>query len=151
MIYFIRNPYAGVVKIGHAKDPWKRIAEIQVGNSSRLELAAIEGGDKEREAELHRQFAEHRMRGEWFVYAQPIADYVTVLGEAVKPLSGKTRSFWGMPQKEVARLTGISQSYLSRIQSGDRKPSPEMAIAIQRVTGLSAIKLIFGDLYEEAA
>lgn len=67
-VYFIRAGVDGPIKIGRANDMAKRVAMLQSGNHLRLTVlatvqleCAVAG-----EARYHRQFAEHRFRGEWF-------------------------------------------------------------------------------------
>lgn len=65
-VYFATCRELGLVKIGHATDPKRRLQGFQTGCPKPLELEAqFDGGGKE-ERELHARFAEHRERGEWF-------------------------------------------------------------------------------------
>ena len=65
-LYFIRNAHADEIKIGHSRDPAKRLADLQVGCSSLLELIGVIAAPREIEPIVHRQFYEGRIRGEWF-------------------------------------------------------------------------------------
>lgn len=67
-VYFIRCPQSGLVKIGRGADPVSRLADLQTGSASRLELVAVIQTDdsKSLEAELHKRFSEHRSHCEWF-------------------------------------------------------------------------------------
>lgn len=151
-VYFIRDAAAGLVKIGHAGNPWRRLYQIQVHNAAPLEIVAIEQGGEKRESELHVRFSSSHVRGEWFRFDGDVQAYAAALGVPEKPLrANDTTYFWGMPQTEVAQATGFSQGYLSNIQSGKRRASPDVAIVLQRLTGVSAISLVFGDLADEAA
>lgn len=151
MIYFIRCTATGLIKIGHAADPWARFSKIQSDTPGKLEMLALEEGGVEREAELHAQF--QRSRGEWFFNTVDLAGYIASLGPAARsPRGSKTREFWGsMCDAEVARALGVNKSFIHEIRTGKRRPSPENAIRLQRATGKSAIALIFGDLAGEAA
>jgi hypothetical protein len=70
-VYFIA---AGPeMKIGHSADPAGRLGALQTAASQELLLIhTIIEPDKERrrrlEDELHTRFAEHHVRGEWFVF-----------------------------------------------------------------------------------
>jgi hypothetical protein len=107
----------------------------------------MEPGGVEREQELHAFFATERRRGEWFLPSPRLNAHIAQLGAPDRPpVNMKTRGFWnGMSSAEVMRATGISKGHLSKIRSDRRGCSPEMAIRIQEVTGLSAIRLVFGD------
>lgn len=63
-VYFIQAQ-CGSIKIGRARNVRYRLDELQCANPHELNLlaVAVDGG---REREYHRQFAEHRTRGEWF-------------------------------------------------------------------------------------
>jgi hypothetical protein len=65
-VYFIRNQ-KDHVKIGHSKDPRKRLADLQSACSDRLRLGLIVAswGRLEEQA-LHKRFGAFRIRGEWF-------------------------------------------------------------------------------------
>jgi hypothetical protein len=66
-VYFFTCRDANAVKIGFSGDPSIRLKEVQAGCPLPLELeAVIMGSLRERESELHRQFADERIRGEWF-------------------------------------------------------------------------------------
>lgn len=150
-VYFIRDASTGRVKIGHGRDPWRRLTMLQTGCPGELTLLAIIEGGEATERELHERFAEHRARGEWFHYRGALGNYLDALPAPRRPRT-KTQAFWdGLKTDDVARLTGLSPSYLSQISNGVRRPSPENAILIQRACGVSAIKLVFGALAKEAA
>ncbi len=77
-IYFIgilnaRGQPRPIVKIGIAKNPLERVNQLQTANPDVLWLeAAISLGTcprqraAQREATLHRRFAQYHIRGEWF-------------------------------------------------------------------------------------
>jgi hypothetical protein len=153
VIYFIRDTSTGHVKIGHAEDPWKRLSKIQSDCPGAVELAATEPGGLERERALHQHFAAAHLRGEWFLATAELRLHVSGLGRPEKPhTSMKSRSFWGkLTDLEVSELAGVGRPMLTHIRLGNRRPSPELAIRLQRVTGRSAVHLVFGDLADEAA
>lgn len=153
MIYFISDAATGHVKIGFSEDPWRRLSQIQSHCPGALTLRAIVEGDEAAEAELHARFAEYSVRGEWFRAAGAVADHIMTLPKAQPPARYvKTTSFWnGLNGSQVARLVGVHKSFISEVRTGKRRPSPELAIKLQRATGVSAIRLVFGDLAGEAA
>jgi hypothetical protein len=153
MIYFVRDSLSGHIKVGYADDPWKRLSKIQSDCPGDVTLIATEEGGVEREAELHAMFAEQRLRGEWFRGDGLLGDYVAALAPAVRPLKyRRTRAFWnGKTSSEVSRVCEVSTAHTCEIASGKRRPSPELAMRIQRFTGLSAIALVFGADAQEAA
>ena len=46
------------------------------------------------------------------------------------------REHRGMSRKRLAEASGLSTSYLSQVESGERKPSPEALAAIAKELGL---------------
>jgi hypothetical protein len=152
-VYFIRDTGTGFVKIGHGSDAWRRMQMLQTGCPTKLEVVAILDGGAPEEAALHLRFAAHRGAGEWFRPVAELAEYIEALPPAVRPARrGGTEDFWnGHSAEEVSRRTGIATSTLCEIRKGRFRPSPQRAIEIQRATGVSAIKLVFGDLADEAA
>lgn len=66
------------VKIGKASDVVKRISSLQTANPSEIEVIAIltEGDGHKLERELHKRFARHRFRGEWFNFNGDLAEWV---------------------------------------------------------------------------
>ena len=151
MIYFIRDTATCNIKIGYSSNPRARLSQVQTHCPGAIELLAVEAGGPERERELHATFADARARGEWFYPTAPLLDHIAALPPLVERVS-EIQAFWGgKTAKQVAEITGISPEMISHIRLGRRRPSPETAIAIQRATGVSAIRLVFGELADEAA
>ncbi len=67
-VYFIREKcYRGKIKIGYSKYPLKRLKDLQTANSNELELVAtIDYGTEQIEKEIHFDFFESHIRGEWY-------------------------------------------------------------------------------------
>lgn len=81
-VYFIQLGDNGPIKIGSARDARKRVASIQCAHPERIRLLAITDGGHPEEGELHRRFAEYRLRGEWFTPAKPLLDFIAALPPA---------------------------------------------------------------------
>lgn len=65
--YFIQVETEGPIKIGFTQDcPRKRLGTIQYANHMKLSIALLIKGDYEKD--LHYQWKEHRIRGEWHAY-----------------------------------------------------------------------------------
>lgn len=76
VVYFIVSRQLNLVKIGTTTDVDRRIATMQTGSPSRLELLGTILGDAETESYLHIMFAEYRAHGEWFHYSEEIQGYI---------------------------------------------------------------------------
>lgn len=71
-VYFVRA--GDYVKIGLAKDPEKRLVDLQVSNAEYLDLVHIIPGGRELESYYHEAFKHHHVRGEWFEYEPVMAE-----------------------------------------------------------------------------
>jgi hypothetical protein len=69
VIYAIEAVGLNAVKVGYARDAEAvhyRLMTLQIGCPAELRLVATREGDKRLEAALHREWASHAIRGEWF-------------------------------------------------------------------------------------
>lgn len=79
-VYFIRCSKTKLVKIGFTENyPTGRLRQLQTGSGGKLRLIAFMTARADRERELHRQFAAHRERGEWFRLEGQFADWLREL------------------------------------------------------------------------
>ena len=80
-VYFLRTD-AGMVKIGRSTDPMRRITELARMNSSEVSLIGLEDVAKvelsDLERVLHYQFADYRVRGEWFNESADLVRYASM-------------------------------------------------------------------------
>lgn len=65
-VYFIQAGDDGPVKIGTAKDVLRRLSMLKTSSAEPLHLRALYEGGAAEESLLHRRFAAHRIRREWF-------------------------------------------------------------------------------------
>lgn len=75
-VYFIHAPEVGRVKIGIAVNPPKRLMELQVGSPVSLRLLGVIKGGEQEEAELHSEFYDLRIQGEWFRAASDLMEFI---------------------------------------------------------------------------
>ena len=73
-VYFVC--YRSSVKIGSARNPARRIADLQCGSPVHLTVLGVMPGDLDFERELHKRWAEHRLRGEWFSLTPEIRQFI---------------------------------------------------------------------------
>ena len=78
-VYFIQQGDGGPIKVGVACDPTRRLAELQTGCPDKLRLLATRPGGIQEEHRLHAQFAQSRIRGEWF---RPSVELIALIGES---------------------------------------------------------------------
>lgn len=81
-VYFIRN--GTTVKIGHSASPRDRMRDMGTSNHATLEMLAILPGGVIRERALHKKFAKHRIKGEWFNLVPQITKYLASLKQKRK-------------------------------------------------------------------
>jgi len=85
LVYFIKAGRR--IKIGQSLDPVRRLSSIRSGyaqmpkglDPSKAKLLATEPGGQRREQELHRQFADIRVAGEWFEHGPELKIYLSEL------------------------------------------------------------------------
>jgi hypothetical protein len=68
-LYVIEDSERSRVKLGYSQDPESRVGQLQTGNSSSLRLVyKAWAGDRcgVLERVLHKEFAHHRVKGEWY-------------------------------------------------------------------------------------
>jgi hypothetical protein len=105
VIYAIRCPAMGRIKIGYSKDPADRLVKLNGMAPSPLELIAILPGDMADETLLHKRFQNHRIHGEWFSDATEIVEFFCVTDrDRVEKLHGRTSS---LSIKAAAGLLGV--------------------------------------------
>lgn len=76
-IYAIQQGDAGPVKIGQTRCPWERLKTLQQGNPIELHGLAAWRTLPEIEKLLHEEYAQYRIRGEWFEPAPELIEDVT--------------------------------------------------------------------------
>lgn len=78
-IYFIQAGDRGPVKIGHAKDVFRRLASIQTHNHKECILLRVRRGGVHEERHLHHRFMQYRVHSEWFSLKGDLAAYLKSL------------------------------------------------------------------------
>jgi hypothetical protein len=98
-VYFITCREIGMVKIGCAYDPFRRMRTLQTAFPLELALEALFVGAYREEREYHKRFAEHRVRGEWFKLCPEIAALIGTTTPPCRPLSvAQKRRLFAMHQ-----------------------------------------------------
>lgn len=77
-VYFAQLERGGPVKIGSARDfaLRRRLCNLQIGNSEVLVVRRLVFGGTQLERLLHLEFADLRVRGEWFRDEGDVADWI---------------------------------------------------------------------------
>lgn len=137
-IYFVRGQNSGLIKIGSAKNPKKRVADLQTGNAEPLELLGMIPEDgRTSEGMIHAGFAHDRVHGEWYApgprlwnvirtssltpdfpgYGLPVGTRIRtpgVLGSLIKAYRMKR----GLTQAELAAKMRASRQWVVKIERG---------------------------------
>ncbi len=69
------------IKLGVAKNPFKRIKQLSTGSSEKLILLGYFNGGFTKEKELHKQYKKVRENGEWFY---PTEDLISFLNDNIQ-------------------------------------------------------------------
>jgi hypothetical protein len=80
-IYFIQGENGGPIKIGFAKNIKDRIKTLQTGYPDVLKLLLAFPGNLEIEQEMHKQFKQYKLNGEWF---NPLPELIDKIKEFTK-------------------------------------------------------------------
>lgn len=136
LIYFMRRADGvGPVKIGCTKLPAIRLAAMQVWSPEILEIVATAPGTFGDERRLHRQFAAHRLHGEWFEASPSVLAAVSraaTLGELPpKPAGDRNVRIMAMYNggetfQAIADEFGVSRQRIEQIvrKEGGAKRGP---------------------------
>ena len=74
-VYAIRETNTGNIKLGISSNPENRVAQLQTGNSSQLELVAYKPAKSFKDEKvLHREMKKYHIRGEWFTQHANLGD-----------------------------------------------------------------------------
>ena len=76
IIYFVQGQSTGLIKIGLTTNLSARFSDLQVGSPDVLRVIGIHRGTIKSELMLHKLFANHRVRGEWFRPDESILNFV---------------------------------------------------------------------------
>lgn len=92
IVYFVQAMEGGPIKIGHSTlGAWpKRFDQLQTSNWQEMALRRAVVGDKRLEKALHAQFAEARVRGEWF---RPVSELAVLCGGLTEAEKGARTPF----------------------------------------------------------
>lgn len=103
-VYFVIDENMKRLKVGTSVNPAKRLRSIQTGNADKLVIYGTVQGDRHFEKQLHGEFAEHRLNGEWFVFSECKPRVDEILGKDRKVNPNKVYSLW-----EFRLITGLTE------------------------------------------
>lgn len=91
-VYFVQGQCGGAIKIGYSVNPESRLKALQTGYPDTLVMLLMIPGDESIERNIHKEFEDCRLSGEWF---KP----VPVLIERIKELTS-AKEAW-LKDKEI--------------------------------------------------
>ena len=74
-IYLVLDERTGYIKIGRARNPSARERTLQSENPQ-VSMIFCSPADAELERELHQEFDQHRVRGEWFKLSETHIEHI---------------------------------------------------------------------------
>lgn len=81
-VYYLRRKIDGAIKIGFTdRSPSQRARELSNASGLEVELLASEPGTRQDERETLAEFAEERIRGEWFRPSPILLGYIDFIQE----------------------------------------------------------------------
>lgn len=138
MIYFIQQGQAGPIKIGYASNPRKRLAQLKTANPEPLCLLGVLRGDRNREQELHHQFSDFRMEGEWFKPGDSLLTFIRLHTSSLPSVPRRRNRFRSLPATESPfkirdgsnDLTLESASFSRFVEMMRAINDPQIAVAL---------------------
>ena len=111
-VYFVQAGEAGPIKIGFARDVYRRLNKLRSDSPLPLVLLAMTPGDQLYERELHERFHAHRQHREWFGPAPELLDFIATLPKPERQSRSRPRKAFERPTgrqwtiKEMAACAG---------------------------------------------
>lgn len=75
-VYLMGNREYGLVKIGFSNNPEQRLKELQTGCPFPISIFTSFKGSLKREKQLHHQYKDLRVNGEWFKIEDKLEDFI---------------------------------------------------------------------------
>lgn len=144
-VYAISNG-RGHIKIGWAKKPERRLAELNVADADKLELLGYASGTKEHEAAIHKLLEAWRERGEWYRDEGGVRLFIDMLPKRyIRPAARRLkcnnhplnvfRRRRNLTLKELGRMADVSHAQLCRIENGHHRPSFRLVDRLIKISG----------------
>jgi hypothetical protein len=93
-VYIIQAIGTARVKLGYSIEPEKRLRELQTGSPYELALLSKWRARPATERRLHREFAEYRVKGEWFELPRQLIERLAVSDQETKTLNTSDTKLW---------------------------------------------------------
>jgi DNA-binding XRE family transcriptional regulator len=150
-VYFLQaEDKTGPIKIGWAKDVYKRLGEIQNMSPTRLVILGVLECEREEEYTIHNIFSTDRLYGEWFNLSTELLNFIRPLPIPEKKTSIKNlcdidniaakvralRAWLGLSQTEFGNKIGVSITTVSAWEAGRGNPKPENVQKINETFGI---------------
>jgi hypothetical protein len=81
MIYFIQAGEEGLIKIGCAIAPWKKIKQLQLGSATNLILLKTIPGNEKKRKEIHTYLSTYNKQGDWFYPTTEVIKFIESIKE----------------------------------------------------------------------
>ena len=156
-VYAIDNGQ-GCVKIGWAKDPVRRLREMNVSDAGRLTLIGSAWGTRAHEAETHALLKHWRTRGEWFRKEGHVLTFLDMLPKQPKETrTVKLNGSLSMFRRELAKrnlrlidvVRGLGLGKPTATKWAQQRIPAERVLDVERLTGIKR-HVLRPDLYPVA-
>lgn len=120
IVYFVSDENRPI-KIGKAKNPMIRLAQLQTSSALKLSILGVMRGVDGIERKLHKQFSSARMSGEWFERHEELMNFISMHTYPIESLYAtkvvtKTIKERAIPGIDKIKLNKVLTDYFS-IQS----------------------------------
>jgi len=99
--YFIQSVCGGPIKIGHSRNPAKRVKVLSASSPVALRVVGVIQGNQEEV--LHRRFRQFRLHNEWFKVHNELVDYIISKSEVPMGAVPELRAL-RFPSKPIVRV-----------------------------------------------
>lgn len=119
------------VKIGFARDPLRRLSELNVGYPGKHRMIGFSEGDRTDERRIHASFAAERIRGEWFRLTDRVTAFLGQLTpylpkKRAVPAAGKFETFCQIIEiighTRLAGILGTTESHVRVMKARNSIP-----------------------------
>lgn len=127
VVYFIQSGCpVGYIKIGVARDPLRRLQNMQTHCPYPLRLVHDIPGDVDTEREIHRRFASLRHRGEWFLPGPELLEFTGLAAEKKRRFSREAWKEWTArdANARAAWLNGGAAKAAEELRAAFPSPRP---------------------------
>jgi hypothetical protein len=127
-LYFIRNPFTGLIKIGISRNVDARLYDLECSSGVPLELLRVIDAGVDHEQPLHQAFGDCRALGEWFFPCEDLHQLIAGTIEVAEVLSRRAHIIAAANAAKLERM-----SIEAKARDEDMKRRKKLAATKKRI------------------